>query len=85
MRALRIAALVEAASLTVLLVNLLTLHVEAVTSLGGPVHGTAYLAVIACTWLRSATTKARWLAVVPGVGGLLAVREAALAPRGARP
>ena len=85
MRALRVAAVVEAVSLAVLLVNLVTLHAEAVTSLGGPVHGTAYLAVIACTWLVPTGPKARWLAVVPGVGGLLAVRGTARAPRGARP
>jgi hypothetical protein len=72
-RALRIAAGVEAASLAVLLVNLATVHAGAVTSLGGPVHGTAYLAVIACTWLVPATAKARRWALVPGIGGLLAV------------
>lgn len=76
-RALRTAAAIEAVTLVILLVNLATLHTEAVTSLGGPVHGTAYLAVIACTWLVPATPTARWLAVIPGIGGLLAVREMA--------
>lgn len=75
MRALRIAAIVEALSLTALLINLVTVHTDVVTSLGGPVHGTAYLAVIACTWLTPATTTARWLAAVPGIGGLLALRR----------
>jgi hypothetical protein len=50
-RALRIAAGVEAVSLLALLVNVATVHTDVITSLGGPVHGTAYLAVIACTWL----------------------------------
>lgn len=72
-RALRIAAGVEAVSLLALLVNVATVHTDVITSLGGPVHGTAYLAVIACTWLTPATATARWLAVVPGVGGLLAL------------
>jgi hypothetical protein len=80
MRALRIAAAVEAVSLLALLVNLATVHTKAVTSLGGPVHGTAYLAVIACTWLMPASGTARWLAVIPGVGGLLALRRVRSAP-----
>ncbi|PRX96708.1 DUF3817 domain-containing protein [Allonocardiopsis opalescens] len=83
MRLLRLAAAVEAVSLAVLLVNLVTVHHEAVTSLGGPVHGTAYLAVIAATWLMpsAAAPGARWRALVPGVGGLLAVRRIRLTTR----
>ncbi|MGW4498234.1 DUF3817 domain-containing protein [Micromonospora sp. NPDC004336] len=80
-RTLRIVAEAEAASLAVLLANLATAHAPAVTALGGPVHGACYLAVIACTWLTAtATPAARWLAVVPGVGGLLALRRIARAP-----
>ncbi len=66
----RIAAGVEAASLAVLLGNLVTAHVSAVASLFGPVHGMAYLVVIA-----TAPPGARWRAVIPGIGGLLAVRR----------
>ncbi|WP_245724547.1 DUF3817 domain-containing protein [Micromonospora citrea] len=74
-------AAVEAASLAVLLANLATVHIPAVATLGGPVHGASYLAVIVCTWLTTAATPAaRWLAVVPGVGGLLALRRIARAP-----
>ncbi|MDO3705123.1 DUF3817 domain-containing protein [Micromonospora sp. C28SCA-DRY-2] len=81
MRTLRIVAAVEAVSLVVLLANLATVHTEAITALGGPVHGAAYLAVIAGTWLvEAATPGARWLAVIPGVGGLLAVRRIQRAP-----
>lgn len=75
MRALRIAAGVEAASLVILLVNLVTVHLPAITSLGGPVHGTAYLVVIAATFLVAASPSARWLAFIPGIGGLLALRR----------
>ncbi|MFI8292248.1 hypothetical protein EAO71_04170 [Streptomyces sp. ms191] len=77
MRTLRIAAAVEAVSLALLLLNLVTVHAEAVTSLGGPVHGTAYLAVVLMVWLTPslASTGARWRALVPGVGGLLVLRR----------
>ncbi|MFB4268107.1 hypothetical protein [Nonomuraea sp. GTA35] len=77
MRALRIAVAVETLSLAVLLVNLFTVHVEGVASLVGPLHGGAYLAVVACTVLvpGSASTGARWLAWIPVIGGLLAVRR----------
>ncbi|CAM3773815.1 hypothetical protein NOGI109294_12845 [Nocardiopsis gilva] len=84
-RALRIAAMVEAASLTVLLANLATVHAPAVSSLAGPVHGTAYLAVIAAVWLAptGAASGPRWRAAVPGIGGLIALRR--LDRRGADP
>jgi len=75
-RALRFAAAAEAATLVVLLANLATAHVDAISSLFGPLHGTAYLVTIALTW----RTAARWIAVIPGFGGLLAVRRLALRP-----
>jgi uncharacterized membrane protein YdcZ (DUF606 family) len=77
MHALRIAAGVEAASLVILLLNLVTAHLEVITSLGGPVHGTAYLVVIAMTLTSQAATasSARWFAFVPGFGGLLVLRR----------
>ncbi|WP_329112433.1 hypothetical protein [Streptomyces sp. NBC_01353] len=77
MRTLHIAAGVEAFSLVALLANLLTTHTPAVSSLVGPLHGTAYLVVIAATWQVSNATMSgtRWAAVVPGVGGLLALRR----------
>ncbi|SFL80210.1 hypothetical protein SAMN05192584_12768 [Streptomyces pini] len=77
MRTLRIAAGAEAATLAVLLANLLTVHARPVTSLTGPLHGTAYLVVIAATWqaTTAADTGARWYALVPGLGGLLALRR----------
>ncbi|MFE9397456.1 hypothetical protein [Streptomyces flavidovirens] len=77
LRALRISAGVEAASLAALLLNLLTTHTQAISTLVGPLHGTAYLVVIATTWPvpAAASSGARWLALVPGVGGLLALRR----------
>jgi uncharacterized membrane protein YdcZ (DUF606 family) len=77
MRTLRLAAGTEAATLMVLSANLLTAHTPAVSSLVGPLHGTAYLVVIAATWQVSdaAASGARWASLVPGVGGLLALRR----------
>lgn len=75
---MRIAAAVELVTLAALLVNLLTVHTEVVTSLGGPVHGTAYLAVIALTWATTpvnTTRGTRPRSVVPGIGGLLVLHR----------
>ncbi|MFC3997639.1 DUF3817 domain-containing protein [Nocardiopsis sediminis] len=76
MRALRAAAAIEAASLVVLLANLLTVHAPAVSSLTGPIHGTAYLAVIATTLAAAPSRAARWCALIPGIGGLIALNLA---------
>jgi hypothetical protein len=53
----------------------------------GPTHGCAYLFVVIASWrLTEATTAAKVLAVVPGVGGLLALRRLDLAaPAAAQP
>ncbi|MFF8506482.1 hypothetical protein ACF064_00185 [Streptomyces sp. NPDC015492] len=74
---LRLAAAVEAFSLALLLGNLLTVHTGWVTSLGGPTHGTAYLVTVLAVRLTPgpAARRARPLALVPGVGGLLALRR----------
>lgn len=70
----RLAAAVELVSLLVLLANLATVHLPVVTSLGGPTHGCAYLFVVVAT-LRdpAATTAAKLMAWLPGIGGLLVV------------
>ena len=72
MRALKIAAAVEALTLVLLLGNLVTVHVPELSSLLGPVHGTAYLITIAAA-LAAIPTRARWLSLIPGIGGLLAL------------
>ncbi|MFI7616189.1 DUF3817 domain-containing protein [Nonomuraea terrae] len=74
-RTLRAAAAVEAVSLVILLVNVFTVHNEAITSLGGPLHGSAYLTVIVTTLLLTPAAGTRRRAAVPGIGGLLAVRR----------
>lgn len=72
--ALRIAAGAELATLVVLLTNLATVHWPQVSSAIGPVHGCAYLLVIVLTIRRTRAGRARVLALVPAVGGLLVLR-----------
>ena len=79
-RRLAVAAAVETASLVVLLANLATVHVPAVASAVGPVHGFCWLVVIALTWQLPLPRRRRWLAVVPAVGGLLVLRSLRRAP-----
>jgi uncharacterized protein DUF3817 len=72
--ALRIAAVVELASLVVLLVNLATVHVAGVAAAVGPVHGAAYVVVVASVLLLPVPVRVRLVALVPGLGGVLALR-----------
>lgn len=72
---LRIAARVEALSLLVLLGNLATVHVSWIATLLGPLHGCAYLLVIGTVLQTTHDRRARWLSLVPGIGGLLAERR----------
>jgi hypothetical protein len=69
---LLVAAVVEALSLLILFGNLATAHHPAVAAAVGPLHGTAYLVVILLTWTGGYARRTRLLAVVPGIGGLLA-------------
>jgi hypothetical protein len=72
----RVAAVVECVSLVVLLVNLATAHLPVITSLGGPTHGLAYLVVVIATLRDPAASRvAKLLALVPGIGGLLVLRQ----------
>ena len=73
-------AVAETASLAVLLANRFTVHLDAVTSLLGPLHGGLYLAVIAAAFLAPIRLPARLLAIVPVAGGLLAVAYARRRP-----
>ncbi|WP_214409756.1 hypothetical protein [Sphaerisporangium fuscum] len=76
MRVLRAAAAFEAASLVVLFGNLFTVHVKAISTLVGPLHGMCYLGVVVATALvPAAPSGARWRALVPGIGGALALRR----------
>lgn len=77
LRALRIAAVVELATLIVLLANVATVHLPQVSSAVGPTHGCAYLFVIILTARQSRAIRTRAVAVLPGVGGLLVLRRLA--------
>ncbi|WP_093620928.1 DUF3817 domain-containing protein [Actinoplanes philippinensis] len=73
---MRIAAWVELVSLSTLLINMLTVHVDAITSTCGPVHGCAYLIVVILTLnLRMQPMRTRLLALIPGIGGVLVLRR----------
>ncbi|WP_037807035.1 hypothetical protein [Streptomyces sp. NRRL S-1448] len=75
-RPLRIAAHAELASLITMLANVFTVHLKPISSLMGPTHGCAYLFVVIATWrLQHVPADAKVLAVVPGIGGLLALRQ----------
>ena len=75
LRWLRLLAAFEFASLMVLLGNVALLHNATLAAALGPVHGAAYLSVIIGLLIREATpARVRWLSVVPGIGGFLALR-----------
>ncbi|MBE1476037.1 hypothetical protein H4W32_004079 [Actinophytocola algeriensis] len=81
----RVAAVVECVSLVALLVNLATVHLPVITSLGGPTHGLAYLVVVVVALRDPAASRAaKARAFVPGIGGMLVLRAAAPARPGAR-
>ncbi|MER6952058.1 hypothetical protein ABT294_49420 [Nonomuraea sp. NPDC000554] len=72
-RPLPIAAAVELVSLIVLLGNLATAHLPAISSLAEPIHGCAYLFTVAAARDPQRTVVAAALAWLPGIGGLLAL------------
>ncbi|GAA5207294.1 DUF3817 domain-containing protein [Streptomyces thinghirensis] len=75
-RHLRIAAHAELISLIVMLANVFTVHLKPISSLMGPTHGCAYLFVVIATWrLKQTPAAVKVLALVPGAGGLLALRQ----------
>jgi hypothetical protein len=62
---------------TLLLLNLVTVHHRTISGVLGPVHGLAYTATIVTAVLAANGRSQVWLrALVPGVGGLLAARAA---------
>lgn len=75
-RHLRIAAHAELISLIVMLANVFTVHLKPVSSVMGPTHGCAYLFVVVATWRLKPGPAVNTAALVPGVGGLLALRLA---------
>ncbi|GLY19032.1 hypothetical protein LWF15_15335 [Kineosporia rhizophila] len=75
LRGLRAAAAVEALSLVMLLLNLATVHVAALASALGPIHGCAYLIAVVLTWTITKEKTTRAFSIVPGFGALLALRR----------
>ncbi|MFC7328251.1 hypothetical protein [Marinactinospora rubrisoli] len=73
---LRGAAAVELGTLIVMLGNMATAHLPEISSLAGPTHGCAYLfTVIAVARDPRRTWPSVGLAMLPGIGGLLALRR----------
>lgn len=70
-RWLTLASLIETASLPILLLNGMTGHWPAITSTVGPLHGIAYLTVIALALTVTCPIRARALSLIPAIGGLL--------------
>ncbi len=84
-RRLALATAVELATLTVLLVNLVTVHWPPLASAVGPLHGTAYLVTAVLAWQLPLPRAVRLRGLVPAVGGLLVLRASRYrdgAPRG---
>ncbi|RJL23082.1 hypothetical protein D5H75_33960 [Bailinhaonella thermotolerans] len=80
MRVLRIASAVETLSLAVLFTNLFTVHAEVITRVTGPVHGLCYVTVIGAASMIPSSPGVRLRALIPGIGGLLALRRLRSAP-----
>lgn len=66
-----VASLVETVSLPILVLNRVTAHSPVVTSTVGPLHGFAYLTVIALALTMTCPGRLRALAFVPAIGGVL--------------
>ncbi|SDE13339.1 hypothetical protein [Glycomyces harbinensis] len=75
-RVLHLIGTVELATLVLMLLNLATVHHPAITGVLGPVHGLVYTGtVIAAALLMNGRHRIWLLALIPGVGGLLAARS----------
>lgn len=73
---LRVLSALELISLVVILTNRFTIHLPVVTSTGGPLHGLFYVSTILLVLFLPLPRASKWLAVVPGVGGVLALWRA---------
>lgn len=69
----------ETATLVVLLVNIVTVHSEPVTSTVGPLHGGLYLlcsaAVVAARWVRGWSWLLVAVGLLPAVGAVIALEK----------
>ncbi|SFS52409.1 hypothetical protein [Saccharopolyspora flava] len=78
MSPLRVLGGAELGTLLLLLLNLVTIHDPVLSGALGPLHGLAYTAtVLAAVLLMRGRHRVWLLALVPGVGGLLAARVVA--------
>lgn len=75
---LQIVSALEFVSLAVILTNRFTVQSPAITSTGGSVHGLLYVSTILLALLLPMPRAARWLSVVPAIGGILALTAARL-------
>jgi hypothetical protein len=72
LRALDVLSVLELLSIAVLLLNLLTVHVDGVASALGPIHGALYLAVaVTALFGRDLMLRTRLMALIPVLGGVL--------------
>lgn len=72
LRTLAVLSVLELASVLALLINLATVHADALTGVLGPVHGALYLVVAVIALLaRDLTTPTRVGALVPVLSGPL--------------
>ncbi|AMY20687.1 MULTISPECIES: ATP-binding cassette domain-containing protein [Nocardiaceae] len=76
MTPMRVVSSLELFSLLTIVVNRVTVHYPAITATGGPIHGLLYVATIVLALLLPFPRSAKWLAVIPGVGGILALWRA---------
>lgn len=76
---LAVTAWAETATLVVLLVNIVTVHSELVTSTVGPLHGALYLlcsaAVVAARWVRGWSWWLVLVGLLPAVGAVIALEK----------
>ncbi|MBE1878330.1 hypothetical protein [Myceligenerans pegani] len=80
-RLLHLIGSVELATLALMLGNIATVHAPAISRVLGPVHGLAYtVTVLAAVLVMRGRHRVWLLALVPGIGGLLAGRAASPAP-----
>ncbi|MCO1597460.1 hypothetical protein M8C17_20115 [Micromonospora sp. RHAY321] len=77
-RVLQIVGTAELVTLVLMLMNVVTVHLPDVSRVLGPVHGLAYTATVITAILVMERRHRVWLlALIPGIGGLLAARAAA--------
>lgn len=76
-RTLQIFGTIELTTLVLMLANIVTVHLPEVSRVLGPAHGLAYSATVIASLLMMGGRHRVWLlALVPGIGGLLASRAA---------